>query len=154
MTSSFTDQFGVTRLRGTLAGPGIAATVTRDISAAEVLSIFTSPVELLPAPDSGFVAVPTLFVVTYQAGGTPYTDNGGALNLIWDDDPASGLYLINTADFWDQATDQIATQADVQMGAAVDTYEGKAVSLAQTTADPEDGDGTLRVTFTYLAVAL
>lgn len=54
---------------------------TVKIPAANMLTLFSSPVQLVPAPGAGLIVVPSLLVATMVYGSTTYATNAGGASL-------------------------------------------------------------------------
>ena len=118
------------------------------VSSAEILDLANTPVVLVPGLP-GFVTVVTGVAIVYLAGATPYTDNGGSLQVAYAGN-VSGQFAVVGAGFWDQATSQFsaAGYGQTEAGAAA-TYDGLDLVLLVDMANPTLGDGTLSVTVSY-----
>ena len=125
-------------------------TVKITLSSAEILSIFTSPKELVPAV-SGKLLVPVFLHQRYIHDSSAYT--GGATWRI-------GLGAINTAfsvvtAVIGSADDSQAIQSFTQNFSTSGTsYDGLNIIIGATSADPTGGDGTLELYLTYLEITI
>lgn len=127
------------------------------LTSMQLLSIFTTPVQLIAAPGANKVIVPMRCAQVFNPVTTPYTDHGGDLILgigtinaaFWEFDG------IATAGFWDQATKQLNSDQGGGIGpstGALSDWANQPVIAGQDTANPTGGDGT--VTFTTYYVVL
>jgi hypothetical protein len=125
-------------------------TVKVTLSSAEILDLFTTPVELVPAV-SGKLLVPQFFFQKYNHVSSAYTTSGvfriglGTPNFgfgaftpaITSADNAQGLNNISYA----QSTSGLE-------------YQGKAIVIGASVANPTGGDGNLDLYLTYLEITL
>lgn len=131
------------------ASPVRVARVT--LTSAQVLAIFTTPVQIIAAPGAGKIIFPTSASVNYVAGATPYTDHGGSLLL----QNGANWFSFATLGFWDQAASQIYMNGSLAFQQpAVSTFANKQLQITQSTANPTLGDGTLVVTVEYRIVSV
>ncbi len=120
------------------------------LSSAEILSIFTSPKELVPAV-SGKLLVPVFLHQRYIHDSSAYT--GGATWRI-------GLGAINTAfsvvtAVIGSADNSQAIQSFTQNFSTSGTsYDGLNIIIGATSADPTGGDGILELYLTYLEITI
>lgn len=128
----------------------IIKTVKVTLSSAEILDLFTTPVELVPAV-SGKLLVPQFFFQKYNHVSNAYT--------------TSGLFRIGlgTTNFGFGAFAAVITSADNAQGLnnisyAQSTsgleYQGLPIVVGATSANPTGGDGTLDLYLTYLEITL
>lgn len=125
-------------------------TVKVTLSSSQILDLFTTPIELVPAV-SGKLLVPQFFFQKYNHVSSAYTTSGlfriglgtpnfgfGAFTpVITSADNAQGLNNISYA----QATSGLE-------------YQGKAIVVGATSANPTGGDGNLELYLTYLEITL
>jgi len=124
------------------------------LSNAEVLSLHSSPVQLLAAPGAGFMHIVLSAVFVYKYGTTAFYDGPGP----------TYIYGSNVNDFWAtvgtsflNGTSDLISNATMQNGgsgiyeADLTEFENQPVNL-QSSADPTVGDGTLTVILTYVTV--
>jgi len=128
----------------------IIKTVKVTLSSAEILDLFTTPVELVPAV-TGKLLVPQFFFQKYNHVSSAYT--------------TSGLFRIGlgTPNFGFGAFTPVITSADNAQGLnnisyAQSTsgleYQAKAIVVGATSANPTGGDGNLELYLTYLEITL
>jgi hypothetical protein len=117
---------------------------------AEILDLFTTPIELVPAV-TGKLLVPQFLFQKYTHVSTAYT--------------TSGLFRIGlgTPNFGFGAFTPVITSADNAQGLnnisyAQSTsgleYQGLPIVVGATTANPSAGDGTLELYLTYLEITI
>jgi hypothetical protein len=79
------------------------------VTSAQVLALFTTPIEIIPAPGAGYAVIPHRFVVRHGTG-TAYAGIAAGEDLVLKYTNASGAEItqtIETTGFLDQATAQI-----------------------------------------------
>lgn len=125
-------------------------TVKVTLSSAQILDLFTTPIELVPAV-TGKLLVPQFFFQKYNHVSSAYTISGlfriglgtpnfgfGAFTpVIIGLDNAQGLNNISYA----QSTSGLE-------------FQGKAIVVGATSANPTGGDGNLELHLTYLEITL
>lgn len=57
--------------------------IEKTLTAAQVLLLATTAIDIVPAPGAGYVAVPVAGWLFLNYGGTAYTESGDNLALIW-----------------------------------------------------------------------
>lgn len=130
--------------------PSLAAGLLRAdllLSSAQLLSIFTTPVTIVPAPGAGLAIVPVSLALNVQFKGTPYVDHAGSLVL-----GAGGISFLtqSTAGFWDQGSSRNFFGAVANTVQASSAWANQPMTLFQNTANPTGGNGTMAVTLSYL----
>ena len=127
--------------------------ITVNLTAAQITTLNSKPVQLVPAPSASFMLLPVALVVEYKFGTLPFhTAGGGGLNVVWQ---GSTDTIVPCNDpFFNTASSQIsvgpARQALVDVPA---NFANKALQL-QSGSDYTNGDGTAKVTMFYLKVPL
>lgn len=133
-----------------IEGLQVYKTVKVTLSSAEILDLFTTPVELVPAV-TGKLLVPQFLFQKYNHVSSPYTTSGtfriglgtpnvgfGAFGaVITSPDNAQGLNNFSYA-----------------QSVAASSYEELPVVIGATTANPTGGDGNLELYLTYLEITL
>lgn len=120
-----------------------------EISAAEILALFTTAKELVAAPGSGKVLEFISLTLAYDYGTVVYTI-GSATNLevkITDKTGASVSTTQAVTGMIDQATDQL--RALDKLEASVTPVVNAPLCLALAGADPTAGDGTIHAKVAY-----
>lgn len=123
---------------------------TVPLTSAQLLAIFTTPVTLVAAPGAGLAHIPIHANCVYVAGGTPYTDHAGSINVAVG---TLGFLQKVTAGWWDQAASQVIYMPLAgQQLQPVSSWANQAITIAQTTANPTGGNGTALITVTYVTI--
>lgn len=115
---------------------------TRVLTSAEVLALYASPVELLPAKP-GVVYVP-IFVSFHKGAGTGYT----AADLVLESTDGVEFALAPGAGFMDQTTEAVLAQK--VLGGSIDAM-GLALQVRLDTATAT-GDQPIRIKLVYFEV--
>jgi len=150
-----TTQLATTAFVEAAVSGGAPLTAKVTISSARILTLFSVPVPIIPAPGVGKYINVLNVIVEYQFGTTPY-DVGEAIEL-WLS-PADGgandssVYGLNNA-IITQTSDQIAlgslSLANGAVFSARSVLENQGMNFASDTSDPTGGDGVLVVTVVY-----
>jgi hypothetical protein len=121
--------------------------LTISLTAAQIGSLFSSPVELIPAPASGYGILLLSILIQYRFGTTPYL-GGGTLEFFNGD---SGSPLTFPSNVFVGDTSQTG-----MLGVAILTAENTPISLTMDTGDfsGTPGDGVGQVTMTFSIVPL
>jgi hypothetical protein len=128
--------------------------VTVTLSAAQVNTMFTTPVELLPAPAAGSFYVVNQAILVNENGGTAWT-GGGAIEIGYGNaNPPAVDALTGTiaATFLTSPTvKQVITLAGSQLAseAEVSTVDALGIFISNATAVFATGTGTLKVRLLY-----
>jgi hypothetical protein len=131
-------------------GNPIIKNIKVTLSSAQILALYTTPIELVPAV-TGKLLVPQFLFQKYNHVSTAYTTSGlfriglGSINLgiaafgavITSVDNSQGLNNLS----YNQSTSGL-------------TYQNLPIVVGATTANPVGGDGTLDLYLTYLEVTL
>jgi len=123
------------------------------VTSAQILALFTTPVELVPTPGPDRVVIGLDAVILLRAGVVPYTDGGGLL-VVGHGQAAIKEVTLTSAGFWDSAMDALAHAAfetAINWGVVSD-LEDKPLVISNDTANPTLGTGTLEVTIFYVVV--
>lgn len=140
-----------------MSGPGpqpIAVgpilSLTTPLSAADILTLDTIPVELVPAPGAGKMVVPQSYLAQLTAGATAYA--GVSLKV--------GFNITMSpvgidSSFLTGAVNSVATGPAYEILAPQSDVENKALILyTDAPTAPPSGDGTLQITIFYSIVDL
>ena len=128
----------------------VQKTVKITLSSAEILSIFTTPVELVPAV-TGKVIIPQFLHQRYTHVSTAYTTSGqfriglGTPNF-------AGVLFSATVTSADNA--QGLNNLNYNTATSGLVYENLPIVVGATTANPTGGDGTLDIYLTYLEITI
>jgi hypothetical protein len=123
--------------------------LTLSLTAAQVNTMFTTPVELLPAPPAGSFYVVQQAILVNENGGTAWT-SGGAITIGYGNaNPGSPNALTGTiaATFLTSPTvKQILTLAGAQIASAAEsTVDALGIFISNATGVFATGTGTLKV---------
>lgn len=129
---------------------------TVTLTAAQVNTMFTTPVELIPAPAAGSFVVVQQAILVNENGGTAWT-SGGAITVGYSNaNPGSPNALSGTiaATFLTSPTvKQIITLAGAQISSATEsTYDALGIFISNATQVFATGTGTLKVRLLYTVV--
>jgi hypothetical protein len=133
-----------------IQGSNILKNIKVTLTSAQLLNLFTTPIELVPAV-TGKLLVPQFLFQKYNHVSTPYTTSGlfrvglGSINfgiasfgaVITSTDNSQGLNNFS----YGQSTSGL-------------TYQNLPIVVGATTANPTGGNGTLDLYLTYLEVTL
>lgn len=130
--------------------------VTVSLTAAQVNTMFTTPVELIPAPAAGSFIVVDQAILVNENGGTAWTA-GGAITIGYSNaNPGSPNALTGTiaATFLTSPTvKQILTLAGAQIASAAEsTVDALGIFISNATQVFATGTGTLKVRLLYTTV--
>jgi hypothetical protein len=122
-------------------GGGDSQTTIVHISSAEILSLFSSPVELLPAPGAGKVIQVTTLIIKKNFVSTPYSGDIYP-SIIFNNTPTlydaiAGMSI----DFTSSIINQTPPNGVV--------VENEPLLFRTVTSDPTGGDGTIDIYITY-----
>lgn len=128
-------------------------TVSRTLTAAELLALFTTAIEVVPAPGTHFIIEILGCDLYYKYGGTAYTI-GSATNLALKYVDKNGTAATGTqavTNLIDQTANTTAKLLPIAVAAGAATLrENKNVTLTLAGANPTLGNGTLTVKVTYV----
>lgn len=135
---------------------GEASDTTITLTAAQVNTMFTTPVALLPAPGAGSFYIVQQAIFVNENGGTAWT-SGGAITIGYSNaNPGSPNALSGTiaATFLTTPTvKQILTLAGVQTASAAEsTLDNLGIFISNATGVFATGTGTLKVRLLYTLV--
>ena len=136
----------------------VIKTITVSLSAANIIAMFTTPVEIIPAPSAGKVLVVDELVFSFTVGGTQFTAggvvrlqyNGGTINIFGN---ASNNGI--TATSVNGAASFIAIRrTGAGSGIPVDGGSATSVVITNATAAFATGNGTAKVFVKYRILTL
>lgn len=135
------------------SGSGVqTASVT--LSPAQLLSLRSAPVQLVPAPGAGSIIKPLSITLQYKAGSTPYNAPEG--NFAIGTPALPGATHGPGGGFIDQASDQVAYVGG--FGGAFGSrsnFENQPIIVQQNgSTEWTGGDGSVVVNISYSVVAL
>lgn len=130
--------------------------ITVSLTAAQVNTMFTTPVELLPAPPAGSFNLVSQAILVNENGGTAWT-SGGAITIGYSNaNPGSPNALTGTiaATFLTTPTvKQIITLAGAQIASAAEsTVDALGIFISNATGVFATGTGVLKVRLIYTVV--
>ena len=139
-----------------LRSGGVANEVTVALTAAQVNTMFTTPVELIPAPAAGSFIVVDQAILVNENGGTAWT-SGGAITIGYSNaNPGSPNALTATiaATFLTTPTvKQIITLAGAQIASAAEsTVDALGIFISNATGVFATGTGVLKIRLLYTVV--
>jgi len=128
-----------------------------EISSAEMLTLYDSSIELIPAPGVGKMVFIHQILVHYHYGTIPYVSSYPVIVYNNDDnDPVNSSFNINlgstSLDFIrDSFTNRSTTGAYYE---DIETYDNKSILLYKSSPNPTSGDGTLTVNLWYRIIPI
>jgi len=128
----------------------IQKTIKRTLTSAEILNLFTTPIELVPAI-TGKLLVPQFLHQKYNHNTAAYTTSGlfrlglGTISFV----PINFTPIVISAD-----NAQGLTNFTINQSTSGLTYANLPIVVGATTANPASGDGTLDLYLTYLEITL
>jgi len=133
-----------------ISGTSFLKKVKVTLSSAQLLDLFTTPIELVPAV-TGKVIIPQFLLQKYTHVSTAYTTSGlfkvglGSINF-------AGITFSATVTSADNA--QGLTNLNYNQSISGLVYENLPIVVGATTANPVGGDGTLDIYLTYLEITI
>lgn len=131
-------------------GSVVIKTKKFSLNSAEILSLFTTAKELIPAVE-GKLYIPQFLLQKYNHVNNAYTTSGqfklglGSINF----GAVSFSAVITSAD-----NSEGLNTFSYSQGTSGLVYENKALIIGATTANPSGGDGTLDLYISYLEITL
>jgi hypothetical protein len=142
---------------GSLANTSLIQYATVSVSSAEILALFTTAKQLVPAPAAGQVIEFISGTVSYVKVNTAYTV-GSSTNLSVKYKDKTGADVSSTratTGFIDQSTSQYYMLRPLAATLALDANAvAQPLCLALLVANPTTGDGTFTVNIAYRIVTL
>ncbi|PYV58468.1 MAG: hypothetical protein DMG96_16585 [Acidobacteria bacterium] len=135
------------------SGSGVqTASVT--LSSAQLLSLHSSPVQLIPPPGAGNIIKPVSITLQYKAGSAPYNASDG--NFAIGTPSLPGATHGPGGGFIDQTSDQVAyVGAFGGASGSRGNFENQPIIVQQNgSTDWTAGDGSVVVNISYTIVAL
>jgi hypothetical protein len=135
---------------------GVAVqTATVTLTPAQIVSLCTSPVQVVAAPGAGQILNPVSFTLQYKFGTTPYTVSPQGIQFISGAPGHDEYGSVSTSNLLDAPSSRVATaSANGQVGGDPATYANQPLMVELSTSDASGGDGTLTITVAYTVVAL
>ena len=135
---------------------GEVTDVTVSLTAAQVNTMYTTPVELIPAPAAGSFVVVQQAILVNENGGTAWT-SGGAITIGYSNaNPGSPNALSGTIAstfLTSPIVKQILTLAGAQIASAAEsTVDALGIFISNATGVFATGTGTLKVRLLYTVV--
>jgi hypothetical protein len=116
-------------------------TVKVTVTSAEILDAYDTPIELIPAPPSGFYIDPISIVYRFDYDSTPYATNTSGIIVLSDEG--------NVADI-----DLTRANSDVLKTSGSDFVTDGAMLFTVETGNPTAGDSDLIIFITYQVIEL
>jgi len=122
--------------------------ITVQLSAAQILALFTTPVQLLPPPGPGFFYMINRLILRFFPGGSQYAGGGNLLVV------GNGGSILTTAALPAVITGAVKQICEVNVsysnaGLPTANLDNAPVSLNNITAPFTGGNGTLSVSLQY-----
>ena len=136
------------------AQSGGVQTASVTLSAAQLLNLHSSPVQLIAAPGPGNIVKPVSITLQYKAGSSPYNATDG--NFAIGTPSLPGAAHGPGAGFIDQPNDQVAYVGGFGgASGSRSTFENQPVVVQQNgTTDWTGGDGSVVINISYTIVTL
>ena len=145
-----------TKLPGFIPPPGTVLTVSVPLTAAQLLTTFSAPLTLVPAPGVGMMLVFVWSGYDVLPGNSPYINTDGGPQIWFGtptgtafDDYALGTLFAATAPSVAQGASQISSAVTARAN-----VENQPLVLASPSADMTNGNGTGTLTLAYSIVSL
>lgn len=151
MSDTFTDSDGTVRLRGTFESGN---TVRRLVTSAELLDLFTDPIELVPTPGVGRALIPGAINFVWYAGSTPYTGDFAVAVVTWNIADGATVASRDVSNLFGQADDRLVVFSAPAVGGTLPYFENLGLVYKVTGEALADGDGELVVDLAYTVLTL
>ena len=136
------------QLPGTALPPKLNV-ASRLITAAQVLALYDTPLEIVPAAPTGFIHYPIRGLIEFGGGSTDYATNT-QLKIVSTTDPILNNLLIGSI-----ADNTIPNALTPEFGAGgVPSFAGDSLSVTAETGNPTAGDSDITVTVWYNTLEL
>jgi hypothetical protein len=126
-----------------------------DLTSAQILALFTTPVQIVPAPPAGFRIVPVLIEILFTGGSVAYLDGGGgavtfALGAAGPTQAlaSNAVFLVTVSP--NRRTQIIPWAGDTDTAGNPPTSDAVALFIQKATANFTAGNGTARVNVYFL----
>lgn len=133
-----------------------ARTIT--LTAAQVNDLENTPVNVIPAPPTGYALIPQNLIIAKTSGTAVGTCTGAPIGLLYSGDPTLILTLDNNTKTQDLLAigNSAATYTCINgtRVASVEVYTNKAIDIAAPGATIAAFDGTLQVTVLFNIVKI
>lgn len=131
------------------------ATITGQLTSAQIKALHASPIEVIPAPGAGKIIVPTSFLMSLVYGGSNAfvaPTHQEAVAFYFNNNPAAGLGGF-TASYVALATNYLTYNAAPNLSGVASNYENKAVTLYNPSTSEFTGnaanDNVINYTISY-----
>ena len=132
------------QLPGTALPPKLYV-ASRLLTDTQVLALFTTPIEVVPAAPVGWIYLPMRGLIQFVAGGT--VDYATNTDIVIRTTTGSATSQTLVGDLSDRTDDNLMVPTPT--GAPAPTFEGDGLSVAVLTGNPTAGDSDIRVTVWY-----
>lgn len=139
-------------------GETVVHTKTVSLTAAQIIGMFATPVELIAAPGSGKALIVSDVTFSFTVGGTQFT-GGGSVRVVYAGDTNNILGNATNNDLASSNINGAASFVAIRRtgsgaGIAVNPTANVAVNLTNITGAFAAGDGTLKVFIQYKEISL
>ena len=123
------------------------------ITSAQILDIFTTPIDIIPAPGAGKMIIPSFITLIIRFNSSTYTDTGGAWKVVLG---TSGLTITTIVSYLGSSTFDKETIQSLFYSAATTfgTFINQPLRLTTTGNNPLGGNSGIDVYVTYAEVTI
>lgn len=123
------------------------------ITSAQVLDIFSTPINIVPTPDAGILIVPLFIDIIIDFNTTTYSDVGGAWKVTFG---SSNVSLTTITSYLGSATFDKETMQTIFFSATTSsgTFIGQPLKLTTSGNNPIGGDSGVTIYVTYIEVTI